>query len=222
MPKACLFASSTRRRSLAPHRARSRFKRARWSSINSSASTTKCSAAGCDGARSKVREIIGATFPGGTYDHLFYVADVEARGPVVDQSLHILLDREGFLGIFPLVRPGHARLIGTTRDEGTKRDYAWADIDRQPLDMVSVEVDKVNWFSTYRVHHRVATPWRKGRVFLLGDAAHIHSPVGGQGMNTGIGDAINLAWKLACVLQGRGKTELLDTYEAERVPFAER
>ena len=61
----------------------------------------------------------------------------------------------------------------------------------------------VNWFSTYRVHHRVADQFRKGRAFLLGDAAHIHSPVGGQGMNTGIGDAVNLAWKLAAVSQGR-------------------
>ena len=64
----------------------------------------------------------------------------------------------------------------------------------------------MNWFSTYRVHHRVANSFAKGRVYLLGDAAHIHSPVGGQGMNTGIGDAINLAWKLAAVLNGARPT----------------
>ena len=85
-----------------------------------------------------------------------------------------------------------------------------------------ISVDRVNWFSTYQVHHRVAEHFRKGRAFLLGDAAHIHSPVGGQGMNTGIGDAVNLAWKLAWVLRGRADTSLLDTYEPERIAFARR
>jgi hypothetical protein len=78
----------------------------------------------------------------------------------------------------------------------------------------------VNWFSTYRVHHRVAQSFREGRAFLLGDAAHIHSPVGGQGMNTGIGDAVNLAWKFAAVLKGEAAEGLLDTYEPERIAFA--
>jgi len=85
-----------------------------------------------------------------------------------------------------------------------------------------VQVEHVNWFSTYRVHHRVAEFFRSGRAFLLGDAAHVHSPVGGQGMNTGIGDAINLAWKLAAVLNGRAKDKLLDSYETERIAFARR
>jgi hypothetical protein len=80
----------------------------------------------------------------------------------------------------------------------------------------------VNWFSTYHVHHRVTEHFRKGRAFLLGDAAHIHSPAGGQGMNTGIGDAINLAWKLATVLAGHAPDKLLDSYEAERIGFARR
>ena len=80
----------------------------------------------------------------------------------------------------------------------------------------------MNWFSTYHVHHRVTDHFRKGRAFLLGDAAHIHSPAGGQGMNTGIGDAINLAWKLAGVLAGGAPDALLDSYEAERIGFARR
>jgi len=83
-------------------------------------------------------------------------------------------------------------------------------------------VERVNWFSTYRVHHRVAGKFRQGRAFLLGDAGHIHSPVGGQGMNTGIGDAVNLSWKLAAVLDGRANARLLDTYEPERIAFARR
>src|SRR5262249_3829770 len=81
---------------------------------------------------------------------------------------------------------------------------------------------KVNWFSTYHVHHRVASRFREGRVFLLGDAAHVHSPVGGQGMNTGIGDAVNLAWKLAAVLTGAVRDDLLDVFELERVASARR
>ena len=85
-----------------------------------------------------------------------------------------------------------------------------------------IDVERVNWFSTYHVHHRVADRFRSGRAFLLGDAAHIHSPVGGQGMNTGIGDAVNLAWKLAAVLRGRADVRILDTYEPERIAFARR
>ena len=85
-----------------------------------------------------------------------------------------------------------------------------------------IDVRSVNWFSTYRVHHRVAARFRHGRVFLLGDAAHIHSPVGGQGMNTGIGDAVNLAWKLAAAIRGRAPARILDSYEPERIGFARR
>jgi hypothetical protein len=86
--------------------------------------------------------------------------------------------------------------------------------------LLGIKVTRVNWFSTYRVHHRVADHFRAGRGFLLGDAAHIHSPAGGQGMNTGIGDAINLGWKLAQVIQGRADPRLLDSYEPERIAFA--
>jgi 2-polyprenyl-6-methoxyphenol hydroxylase-like FAD-dependent oxidoreductase len=87
---------------------------------------------------------------------------------------------------------------------------------------LKLDILTVNWFSTYRVHHRVASHFRQGRTFLLGDAAHIHSPIGVQGMNTGIGDAVNLAWKLAMVLKEEAADNLLDTYEAERIVFARR
>ncbi len=78
------------------------------------------------------------------------------------------------------------------------------------------------WFSTYRIHHRSASRFRDRRCFLLGDAAHIHSPVGAQGMNTGLQDAYNLAWKLALVVEGRADAALLDSYEEERIPVARR
>jgi 2-polyprenyl-6-methoxyphenol hydroxylase-like FAD-dependent oxidoreductase len=180
--------------------------------------------AGCDGARSIVRETIGTGFRGGTYRQLFYVADVEAAGPALDGELHVDLDEADFLAVFPLAGKGRARLIGTVRDE--RADHAntlkFEDVSDRAITNLKVNVQKVNWFSTYHVHHRVTEHFRKGRAFLLGDAAHIHSPAGGQGMNTGIGDAINLAWKLATVLAGHAPDKLLDSYEAERIGFARR
>jgi 2-polyprenyl-6-methoxyphenol hydroxylase-like FAD-dependent oxidoreductase len=189
--------------------------------------TSLCEAqfvAGCDGARSVVRAAIGAGFPGGTYEHLFYVADVQARGAQLDKELHVILDDAGFLGLFPLAGENRARLVGTIRDDAAGGDAAmtWDDIDRRPIERIGLAIDRVNWFSTYRVHHRVADHFRRGRLFILGDAAHIHSPVGGQGMNTGLGDAMNLAWKLAAVLGKHANEDLLETYEPERIAFARR
>jgi 2-polyprenyl-6-methoxyphenol hydroxylase-like FAD-dependent oxidoreductase len=180
--------------------------------------------AGCDGARSLVRETIGSGFPGGTYRQLFYVADVEAGGAPIDGELHVDLDEADFLAIFPLAGQSRARLIGTVRDDRADHaeDLKFEDVSDRAIENLKIEVHKVNWFSTYHVHHRVTDHFRDGRAFLAGDAAHIHSPAGGQGMNTGIGDAINLAWKLAAVTQGRAPDSLLDSYEAERIGFARR
>ena len=179
---------------------------------------------GCDGAHSRVRSIIGSGFPGGTYRQLFYVADAKAAGQSVNGELHIDLDEADFLGIFPLTEKGHVRLIGTVRDERADRadSLEFSDVSDRAIRQLKLQVDEVNWFSTYHVHHRVTDHFRRGRAFLVGDAAHIHSPAGGQGMNTGIGDAINLAWKLASVLAGRAPDSLLDSYQAERIGFARR
>jgi hypothetical protein len=180
--------------------------------------------AGCDGARSIVRETVGADFPGGTYRQLFYVADVDAAGPALNGELHVDLDEADFLAVFPLAGEGRARLIGTVRDERANRTdpLTFEDVSDRAINNLKVQIKNVNWFSTYHVHHRVAQHFRKGRAFLLGDAAHIHSPAGGQGLNTGIGDAINLAWKLAAVVTGRAGDKLLDSYEAERIGFARK
>ncbi len=179
--------------------------------------------AGCDGARSTTREHLGIGFPGGTYEHLFYVADVQATGQAVNGDLNIALERSDFLVVFPLKEEGRARFIGTVKDDSQKaEELSWDSVNKGIVEHLRTDVQRVNWFSTYRVHHRVADRFRKGRSFLLGDAAHIHSPVGGQGMNTGIGDAVNLAWKLAAVLRGRARVSLLDTYEPERIAFARR
>ncbi|MFC5462829.1 FAD-dependent monooxygenase [Massilia niabensis] len=179
---------------------------------------------GCDGARSSVRNIIGAGFPGGTYRQVFYVADIEGESPALNGELHIDLDESDILAVFAMAPRGRARLVGTVRDERAEHpeNLSFADVSARAIDNLMISVSRVNWFSTYRVHHRVADRFRLGRAFLVGDACHIHSPAGGQGMNTGIGDAINLAWKLAAVLRDGAPDSLLDSYEAERRPFARR
>ncbi len=180
--------------------------------------------AGCDGAHSTVRETLKLGFPGGTYEHVFYVADIHARGPAVNGELNVALDESDLLAVFPLPGEGNARLVGTVKREveDAARKLEWKDVNQKMIERLRFEVDRVNWFSTYHVHHRVVHHFRQGRVFLLGDAAHIHSPVGAQGMNTGLGDAVNLAWKLAMVIAGCASEAILDTYEPERIAFARR
>jgi 2-polyprenyl-6-methoxyphenol hydroxylase-like FAD-dependent oxidoreductase len=199
--------------------------RARLRSADGSEETVEAKyLAGCDGAHSAVRQILGIGFEGGTYEHIFYVADVEASGPVMNGEIHIGLDRDEFLAFFPLTKQGHARLVGTVRDASDVmlEKLQWNDVAKKVIEWMHIDVEKVNWFSTYRVHHRVAKQFRRGRAFLLGDAAHVHSPVGGQGMNTGIGDAVNLGWKLVDVLRNGADPSLLDSYEPERIGFARR
>lgn len=182
--------------------------------------------AGCDGAHSTVRETLRLGFPGGTYKHLFYVADVQATGPTVNGELNVALDSADLLAVFPLPGEGNVRFVGTIGAEAAAqaatRELGWKDVSHVILERLRMDVSRVNWFSTYHVHHRVTDRFRAGRAFVLGDAAHIHSPVGGQGMNTGIGDAVNLAWKLAMVVRGRADERILDTYETERMAFARR
>jgi 2-polyprenyl-6-methoxyphenol hydroxylase-like FAD-dependent oxidoreductase len=182
--------------------------------------------AGCDGASSIVREsLLGREgFAGGTYSQTFYVADVQISGPVDDDEVHVDVADKDFVAIFPLKGRGKARLIGAVHptQQTLGRALTFEDISTHALQQIKVTVDRVNWFSTYRVHHRVASRFKIGRAFLLGDAAHIHSPAGAQGMNTGLGDAINLAWKLAHVLKGQAPEALLDSYEVERIRFAKR
>ncbi|HEY4100659.1 MAG TPA: FAD-dependent monooxygenase [Gemmatimonadales bacterium] len=177
---------------------------------------------GCDGASSVVRQGIGAGFPGGTYQRMFYVADVEATGAVANNELHVVIDDADFLLVFPLRDTGTVRLVGTVvaNPAAPGSTLTWEDVSQRVIGGMGISVHGVKWFSTYHVHHRVADTFRRGRVFLAGDAAHIHSPVGGQGMNTGIGDAVNLAWKLADVIQRRANATLLDSYEPERIGFA--
>jgi 2-polyprenyl-6-methoxyphenol hydroxylase-like FAD-dependent oxidoreductase len=188
--------------------------------------TSTCSSAyiaGSDGAHSKVREQMGTGLPGGDYSDLFYVADIEGSGPAFNGEVNIALDDADFLVVFPMEVKGSGRLIGAVRrDVADPTQLEWKDVNARAIERLKVNVTKVRWFSTYRVHHRVAGAFRNRSAFLLGDAAHLHSPVGGRGMNTGIGDAMNLAWKLAGVLRNRIDPAVLDSYETERIAFARR
>ncbi|QWT21242.1 FAD-dependent monooxygenase [Bacillus sp. NP157] len=181
--------------------------------------------AGCDGARSFVREALGIGFEGGTYRSLFYVADVKLAGLEQPTEGHVSIEGGDFVLVLSYGKSGRSRLIGNVAGELSDRSDAvekltFDDVSQDALRRLGATVEDVSWFSTYRVHHRVADSFRKGRVFLLGDAAHVHSPAGGQGMNTGILDAINLAWKLAAVLRGDAPDALLDTFVHERQGFA--
>ncbi|WP_331371393.1 FAD-dependent monooxygenase [Sinorhizobium chiapasense] len=178
---------------------------------------------GADGASSAVRHGLKLGFPGGTYEQSFYVADVEAEDVIARNGLNVCLDTHGFAIVLPVRQSGSVRLIGIVPgDHAAEETIRFGTIRDEVERITGVTVKAVNWFSTYRLHHRVAEHFRDGRVFLAGDAGHIHSPAGGQGMNTGIGDAMNLGWKLAAVLGGRADARLLDSYEPERIAFARR
>jgi 2-polyprenyl-6-methoxyphenol hydroxylase-like FAD-dependent oxidoreductase len=175
---------------------------------------------GCDGAHSVVRQGLGLGFAGMTYEQLFFVCDCMVATPFTT-DLFITLGERALVLLFPVRSSGMQRLIGLIPPDVSDPDHATFDTIRSEVEaLLGTRVTEVNWFSTYRVHHRVAQRFRVGRAFILGDAGHIHSPVGGQGMNTGIGDATNLGWKLADALRGRADAAILDSFELERITFA--
>lgn len=181
--------------------------------------------AGCDGARSAVRSLCGVPFLGAPYDEVFFVADVLATGPMAPGRLNVFLWRGGFHLFFPMRGADHWRIAGILPPALRDRDdVVFESLTPSIRDEVGARLDfgECRWFSTYRIHHRRAERFQSGRCFLLGDAAHIHSPVGAQGMNTGLQDAYNLAWKLSLVTSGQAEPALLDTYRLEREPVADR
>jgi len=181
--------------------------------------------AGCDGSRSPVRELSRIGFPGAPYEHTFFVADTEATGPMKAGELNVYLWRDGFHLFFPMRGINRWRVIGILPKHLRQKDVVTFEevvpAIRQEAG-TALSFRECHWFSTYRIYHRAAERFRDRRCFLLGDAAHIHSPAGAQGMNTGLQDAYNLAWKLALVVQGRANLALLETYEQERILVAQR
>jgi 2-polyprenyl-6-methoxyphenol hydroxylase-like FAD-dependent oxidoreductase len=181
--------------------------------------------AGCDGARSAVRELSGVGFPGAPYEHVFFVADTTATGPMKPNEVNVYLWGDGFHLFFPMRGQDGWRVIGILpKDLRGKTGITFDDVIGAVRHEAGAELNfqACHWFSTYRIHHRRAERFRAGRCLLLGDAAHVHSPMGGQGMNTGLQDAYNLAWKLALVATERADAALLDTYASERSAVAQR
>jgi len=183
---------------------------------------------GCDGAHSVVRHDVGIPFAGGTYEGNFVLGDVVLRWRW-NHTARVFLTENGIAACFPLPGggPGFFRLIlAETKQPGPDLG---PDISQQEFCQLverllpeHVEFDKFVWLTRFRLHHRLVSRFRAGHVFLAGDAAHIHSPAGGQGMNTGILDALNLANKLAAVLRSGAPDSLLDDYEQQRLPVARR
>jgi 2-polyprenyl-6-methoxyphenol hydroxylase-like FAD-dependent oxidoreductase len=177
---------------------------------------------GCDGAHSAVRHGLGLSFQGHAYEERLVLADLAWDVPLPRDTLSTFFHEEGLLACFPLADPGCAtrfRLIATESDTEPPADL---DLFRRLIERRSpfpARVSEARWLARFRIHARQVSRYRVGRVLLAGDAAHIHSPAGGQGMNLGLQDAHNLGWKLALVQEG-APDALLDSYELERHPVA--
>src|SRR3954452_10582153 len=175
---------------------------------------------GCDGARSTVREQAGIPFSGGRYPQAFCLADLSADG-LEDGAVNSFLTAAGPLFFFPLGSPAPWRLITFVPEGGPREGPIPLDRLQQLVGAATggaVRVHAPVWTSAFHVSHRGAQRYRAGRVFVAGDAAHVHSPAGGQGMNTGIQDAVDLGWMLGLVCRGAAPDALLDSYDAERRP----
>lgn len=171
---------------------------------------------GADGAASTVRRELDLRFDGVTDDATFWVADIRNVGGLPEGSMAMRFGNATFAVAFPLGADGHTRLIALAPHDAITEQEALASASTD----LGLTLGQVDWFSTYRVHHRVASRFGVGSVFLAGDAGHVHSPVGGQGMNTGLQDAHNLALLLADVSHGRLNDDALQRYERERRPVA--
>ena len=173
---------------------------------------------GCDGAHSAVRHLLNLPFEGAQYDDMFLLADVDTNALPSDE-LQLCPSEFGPAAIFPMSATRRRIVATVERAEG---DAPSIDLVRRIVSQrapAGIEVRSIGWSSYFRIHHRQVADLRAGRFFVAGDAAHIHSPFGGQGMNTGLGDVWNLAWKLDLALRGRGNERLLDSYTAERRPI---
>ena len=179
---------------------------------------------GCDGASSTVRHQLGLSFEGTTEPKLFYVADVILKSTVINKDeLFMYMIPKGFILFFPMEGAGHYRIVGILPEaKNEDAEFTFEDIEETIKQKIisPVEFEKLQWFSTYKVHSRKADTFMNGRCFIAGDAAHIHTPAGGQGMNTGIQDAYNLSWKIAYSLRSEINVGTLESYNTERTSNA--
>jgi 2-polyprenyl-6-methoxyphenol hydroxylase-like FAD-dependent oxidoreductase len=179
---------------------------------------------GADGAHSTVRKQLQIPFNGDTYASVFYLADLKLDTTfLTGDYVQLFLGKNDLAGFFPMPEDDCYRIIGNLPKEFAEREDVESDEILPYLSRLTKSTIKIvenNWFTTYKLHHRMAVKFRDQRCFLIGDAAHIHSPVGGQGMNTGLQDAYNLAWKLAGVINGQMREKILNSYANERMPVA--
>jgi 2-polyprenyl-6-methoxyphenol hydroxylase-like FAD-dependent oxidoreductase len=186
---------------------------------------------GCDGAHSTVRKVAGIPFDGGAYPQQFALGDVEADGALVPGAINAFALGRGIALFFPLGKPTTWRVMAMEGDDlrpssaDAGEDISTHDLSLAELQAMvddpthgTVRLRDPAWLTRFRLHHRQAVRYQDGRIFLAGDAAHIHSPVGAQGMNTGIQDAWNLGWKVAMVSRGWANDRILASYHAERWP----
>lgn len=177
---------------------------------------------GCGGASSPVRHFLKMPFRGGTNDQLFFVADIDLDMEVEKQGLLLVMNKHEFLAFFPMTRPQQYRAVGVLPPTISDPDNFSFDQLKSHIEAnigLPAKITGHSWHAGYHVHHRVVDSFQSGDAFLVGDAAHIHSPAGGQGMNTGLGDAVNLGWKLAGAVNGWCDPKILDSYNKERRPF---
>jgi 2-polyprenyl-6-methoxyphenol hydroxylase-like FAD-dependent oxidoreductase len=181
---------------------------------------------GCDGASSTVRHSLGLKFEGSTFERLFYVADVEINWSFKHDGLYACLAKTTSTAFFPMPGETSYRIVGTFPEDHPREvdEILYEEVETQIVKDTGIKLDitHVNWFSVYKVHTRHVNRFSQGRCFLAGDSAHIHTPAGAQGMNTGIQDGYNLAWKLWLVLQERANFGILETYNEERLENAKK
>ncbi len=174
---------------------------------------------GCDGAHSMVRTHLEVAMDGTTHEERFLLSDADLATDLPLDETHAFVSSSGVIGFIPMPGGGF-RLNGTVTADEQLTVETLPELIAKRVQGHRVALGTIRWLAEYRTHSRLAAHYRLGRVFVAGDAAHLVSPVGGQGMNLGIQDAANLGWKLARVVQGRAPEALLDTYEAERRPVA--
>ncbi|MBH25564.1 MAG: hypothetical protein CMH57_14165 [Myxococcales bacterium] len=175
---------------------------------------------GCDGAHGVVRGELGLELEGRAHQENFAIADVHIAWSMPDDEMLSFLSPEGTLAMLPTPGEGRYRIVAEV-GQGEEFDPSLDGLQKLiKRSAMRATLSDPTWITNFRIHRQMVRRYRKGPVFLAGDAAHVHSPIGGQGLNTGVQDAYNLAWKLALVVQKHAYVSLLDSYEAERLPIA--